>query len=66
MDPERNPILRYFVYDHLPEKLQEISRPFSQMAEFLDSTLPRNPETSTALRKLLEAKDAAVRSALDI
>lgn len=66
MDPERNPIMRYFSYDHLPEKLKEISAPFCQLAEFVELTLPKNPETSTALRKLLEAKDAAVRAGLDL
>ena len=58
------PILRYFEFDHLPENLQMISRPFSQLANDLAQTLPYNPETSTALRKLLEAKDCAVRAAL--
>jgi hypothetical protein len=33
------------------------------MAAFI-LTLPRNAERSTALRKLLESKDAAVRAAL--
>jgi len=28
------------------------------------ATLPRNPERTVALRKLLESKDAAVRAAL--
>jgi hypothetical protein len=30
----------------------------------LFETLPRNPERTVALRKLLEAKDAAVRAAI--
>lgn len=61
------PILRYFVYDHLPEGiLQDVSARFAELADDLDSILPQNAETSTALRKLLEAKDAAVRSALDL
>lgn len=58
------PILRYFAYEHLPEPLQVISRPFFQLANDLAAELPYNPETSTALRKLLEAKDCAVRAAL--
>lgn len=66
MNPERSPILRYFVYEHLPEKLQVVSRPFSRLAHDLENVLPPGPEKSTALRKLLEAKDAAVRSALDM
>jgi hypothetical protein len=32
------------------------------MARSLIDTIPRNPERTVALRKLLEAKDAAVRA----
>lgn len=64
--PNINPIMRYFAFDHLPPKLAAFSEPFCQLAEFIDSELPNGPEKSTALRKLLEAKDAAVRSALDL
>lgn len=60
-----SPILRYFVYDHLPERLQQISRSFAILAWEMEGTLPPGPEKSTALRKLLESKDAAVRAALD-
>lgn len=59
----QEPILQYFVYDHLPPGLQSVSRPFAEMAQGL-MALPRNPERSVALRKLLESKDAAVRAAL--
>lgn len=58
------PIMQFFAYSHLPEHLQKMSRPFGQMAEHIVDTLPRNPERTVALRKLLEAKDAAVRAAL--
>ena len=58
------PLLRFFEYRHLPEKLQEVSRPFGELAQHLDQTLPAGPETTTALRKLLEAKDCAVRAVL--
>lgn len=57
-----DPILRYFHYGHLPESLQPISKPFCDMAMFVVENLPRNAERSVALRKLLEAKDAAVRA----
>lgn len=57
------PILRFFHYAHLPPKLRTISEPFCEMADKL-LLLPRNAERSTALRKLLEAKDCAVRAAL--
>lgn len=55
-------ILRYFHYKHLPPVLQERSRPFVELARMLIDTTPRNSERTVALRKLLEAKDAAVRA----
>lgn len=55
-------IMQFFAFDHLPTHLQEVSRPFAEMAARIVSTLPRNPERTVALRKLLEAKDAAVRA----
>lgn len=57
-----DPILRYFHYSHLPPVLQAASQPFCSLAAHIVRTLPRNPERSVALRKLLEAKDAAVRA----
>ena len=61
-----SPILRYFAYDHLPNSLADVSAPFSDLAWRIERTLPPGAEKSTALRKLLEAKDAAVRAALDL
>lgn len=60
------PILRYFATEHLPEQLATVSRPFQSLAQSVAASLPPGPETTTALRKLLEAKDAAVRAALDL
>lgn len=62
MDQEH--ILQFFAFLHLPPALQEVSAPFSALAAVIVSTLPRNPERTVALRKLLEAKDAAVRAAV--
>ena len=59
---QENPIVRYFHYSHLPESLQAISKPFCDLAVSIVRTLPRNQERTVALRKLLEAKDAAVRA----
>ena len=56
-------ILQFFAYEHLPPHLQEVSRPFAEMAAKIMER-PRNPERTVALRKLLEAKDAAVRAEL--
>jgi hypothetical protein len=58
------PILQFFSYRHLPNELQPFSAPFEEMAQWCVTMLPRNPERTVALRKLLEAKDAAVRARL--
>lgn len=57
-------IAQFFAYEHLPPVLQEVSKPFGELAATMLATLPRNPERTVALRKLLEAKDAAVRARL--
>lgn len=59
-----DPIMKFFEYAHLSEKLQPTSKMFYEMAHSLQRTLPRNAERTVALRKLLEALDAAVRAAL--
>lgn len=59
---DADPILRYFHYSHLPPKLQAVSKAFFEMAKFIVTACPRNAERTASLRKLLEAKDAAVRS----
>jgi hypothetical protein len=64
MDQTTENIMQFFTYAHLPAHLQEVSKPFCLLAEQVVSTLPRNPERSVALRKLLESKDAAVRALL--
>lgn len=64
-------ILQFFAYAHLPPHLQAVSKPFGDLAhalvhgdQVLPAPLPRNAERTVALRKLLEAKDAAVRALL--
>jgi hypothetical protein len=71
-------ILQFFAFKHLPPHLQTVSKPFCELAHAMvdgdngaesgtttfGSALPRNPERTVALRKLLEAKDAAVRALL--
>jgi hypothetical protein len=59
-----DPVLHFFHYSHLPEKLRHTSRAFFLLAAHVINTVPRNPERTVALRKLLEAKDAAVRANL--
>lgn len=60
--PAAEHIMQFFAYDHLPPHLQDVSMPFAALADTIVKGLPRNPERTVALRKLLEAKDAAVRA----
>jgi hypothetical protein len=62
MNNER--LLKWFEFKHLPDELQKVSRPFCEMAEKICETIEPGPERTVALRKLLEAKDAAVRAKL--
>lgn len=57
-------MLRWFEYEHLPEDLQKVSAPFCELAESMCRIVAPGPERTVALRKLLEAKDAAVRAKL--
>lgn len=54
-------VLQFFKYEHLPPVLQAASRPFAELALAV-AKASSNAETTVALRKLLEAKDAAVRA----
>ena len=68
MDPQNandaEPMLRWFRFEHLPEKLHFVSRRYAEIAAFVASNLPLSAERTVALRKLLESKDAAIRAAL--
>lgn len=48
---------------HLPPHLEAVSRPFGELAHQLADTLPSHPELTECVRKILEAKDCAVRLA---
>lgn len=75
---KQEPILQFFEYSHLPGHLAMVSKPFCELAHAIargdnnpetgglsfGCALPRNPERTVALRKLLEAKDAAVRAVI--
>lgn len=77
LHPSQEQILVFFDYDHLPPRLQKISKHFHWLAHALVGDAPmhanseheqidlQGPELTVALRKLLEAKDCAVRAALD-
>lgn len=57
-------MLKWFGFEHLPTMLQAISQPFYELATKIVDTIEAGPERTVALRKLLEAKDAAVRAKL--
>lgn len=61
--PDR--MMQFFQYEHLPANLQAASKPFCELARHVEATWPQNAERTVTLRKLLEAKDAAVRSLLE-
>lgn len=62
--PQPDRMIQFFAWAHLPPHLQEISRPFGELAQWMVDNLPMNPERTAGLRKLLEAKDCAVRARL--
>jgi hypothetical protein len=61
--PAVKAVLQFFSYEHLPEHLAKVSKPFCDLA-YQVADGPQNAEATVALRKLLEAKDAAVRAVL--
>lgn len=58
-------LVRYFAFAHLAGALRSVSEPFAHLAESLIAMLPDGPELTVALRKLVEAKDCAVRAQVD-
>lgn len=58
-------MLKFFQADHLPEGLRVVSLPFCELARLMCEKLPSSAERTVMLRKLLEAKDCAVRAKLE-
>lgn len=59
-------LLRWFDAAHLPAHLQVVVTPYERLARTLAADLAASPELTTALRKLLESKDCAVRAAIQM
>jgi len=57
-------IVKYFAWDHLNDPLAEVSRIFEHAVSEVLARVEDGPELTVSLRKMLEAKDAAVRAAL--
>jgi hypothetical protein len=64
VNPDIKHLLQFFEYEHLPEHLQGPSKLIGDVAHTLAVGLPDSPEKTACLRKLLEAKDCAVRAVL--
>lgn len=60
MQEER--MMKWFSYSHLPPDFQKTSKAFHDFASHMCDKLKPGPERTVFLRKLLEAKDAAVRA----
>lgn len=56
-------MVKWFDYEHLnSEQLRDMSRNFQVLAHAIIHGVEPGPERTVALRKLLEAKDAAIRA----
>ena len=61
-----NRMMRWFRFEHLPQGVPRSASSFcATLAETMDSVLPESAEKTAGLRKLLEAKDAFVRAAIE-
>ncbi|WHM52934.1 hypothetical protein [Sulfitobacter phage vB_SupP_AX] len=64
--PERmDKAVSLFRYEHLPEHLQKVSKPFYDLAVHTVETLPPSAEATLCLRSLWEAKNLAVFAAVE-
>ncbi len=60
-----NRFLKFFAYGHLSPNLQAVSKPFYDLAHAMAHALPGNPESTVMMRKLVEARDCAVRAVIE-
>lgn len=58
------PKLQWFATNHLRADLRDAVIPFKNAAVWVYENLPRNPERTQALNRLIEAKDYAIRALL--
>lgn len=63
--PDTQDALQWLTFAHLPESLRPYSRPFYEAALALIAAVTTDsPELTIALRRLIEAKDSAVRAGI--
>lgn len=57
-------ILQFFSTDKVPDdqELKAVTGVFENLAQIIVIDVPRNPERTVALRKLLDARDAVIRA----
>lgn len=57
--------LQWLAFSHLPQALQAYSRPFYRAAlAIIEEIRTDSPELTTALNRIIEAKDSAVRAGI--
>jgi hypothetical protein len=59
-----DPILQFFGCHPRAPDAEVVTKPFALLAQYIADNLPQNRERTVSLRKLLEARDAAVRAAV--
>lgn len=61
-------LLSYFAWEHLPPRLQDVSRPFCDLAHLAAEQIKDGDpgQVEMMLQHLLAAKDAAVRAAVTL
>lgn len=58
-------LMKFFAFAHLDDEKQAVSKIFYETAVNLVNTIPKDSaELTMSLRKLLEAKDCAVRASM--
>lgn len=62
--PAVRQVAQFFTFEHLPAHLRVVSEPCARLADEMIESCEDGPELTAGLRKLLEAKDCFVRSAL--
>jgi hypothetical protein len=62
--PPDEPMLQFFIYRKVTMPPIEITKPFADLAISLVKALERSPERTVMLRKLVEARDCAIRAYL--
>lgn len=60
----QDPMLQFFVYSNLRTDLQDIAKPFGDLAQWIIDTIPNNAERALSMRKLLETRDCILRAKL--